>query len=145
MKVSTKGRYGLRAVVFLASRYSKSRVSIKKISEVENISQKYLEQIFAILKKNDIVRSVQGSSGGYYLNINPTKLTVYDILYALEDRLDIIDESEIKKYKSEDIEYILIKNVWNKLNNTIAMCTQNISIADLVNDYNKINSKMFYI
>ena len=67
MKLSTKGRYGVRAMVFLALNYDGSPVSIKTISQKENLSEYYLEQLFSPLRRANLVRSIRGAQGGYAL------------------------------------------------------------------------------
>lgn len=145
MKISTKGRYGLRALIYLGIRYNQEKVSVKEIAETQDISPKYLEQIFSILKKNGIVKSIQGANGGYYLDIDPEELTVYDVLNVLEGEIDIYDEDKNKKYEPYDIEYMLVNDVWKKLNNNIILFLKNIKISDIIKKYDKTNKNMFYI
>ncbi len=68
MRVSTKGRYGLRAMVDLAEHEEGKAIPIREISERQNISEQYLEQLFATLRKAELVKSVRGAHGGYMLN-----------------------------------------------------------------------------
>ena len=67
MKLSTKGRYGVRAMVDLASNYGGAPVSIKAISKRENLSEYYLEQLFSPLRRANLIRSIRGAQGGYVL------------------------------------------------------------------------------
>jgi len=88
MKVSTKGRYALRALTHLAKSYREDTnrpVSIKEISKKEKISNRYLENIFVKLRKKGIVESLKGEKGGFKLAKSPKKLTVYRILEAVEN------------------------------------------------------------
>lgn len=84
MKFSTKSSYGLRAVACLAGRKNSQSVPLSSIARLENISSKYLERIFASLKKAGLVESEKGSSGGYKLAKKPSEISVFDILEALE-------------------------------------------------------------
>ncbi len=67
MKLSTKGRYGVKAMVDLAINYGKSPISIKSISSRQNISEYYLEQLFSVLRKAELIKSIRGANGGYIL------------------------------------------------------------------------------
>ena len=79
MIVSTKGRYALRVMVFLAKRTDRDYVPVKEIAEQEEISQKYLESIMTILSKAGFLRAVQGKGGGYRLSRDPAEYTVGSI------------------------------------------------------------------
>lgn len=90
MNVSTKGRYALRALTHLSDSYEKNEnkpVSIKKICEKEEISNRYLENIFVTLRKAGIVSSLKGEKGGFFLTKDPEKITVYDVLAAVETEI----------------------------------------------------------
>lgn len=87
MKISTKGRYGLRVMTDLAVNGKDGCISLKDIAEREHLSEKYLEQIVNQLSKAGLVRSVRGAKGGYQLTDEPEKITVEDILKATEGSL----------------------------------------------------------
>ena len=84
MKISSKGRYALEALLCMAVYYEKTPVRIKDIIEKTNIPERYLEQIFFKLRKAGVLGSVRGSAGGYYLKIEPGGLTAETIVYAVE-------------------------------------------------------------
>ena len=84
MKLSTKGRYGVKAMVDLALNYGTAPVSIKTISKRQNISEYYLEQLFSPLRKADLIKSIRGAQGGYVLNREPKDIKISDIIYVLE-------------------------------------------------------------
>lgn len=86
MKFSTRSTYGLRAMVRLAKASSKESVSLSSIASRENISLKYLERLFARLKKEGLVKAVKGAKGGYRLPKKPDQIQVYDIVKALEGK-----------------------------------------------------------
>jgi Rrf2 family protein len=86
MKFSTRTTYGLRSMAVLAKNYP-NNLSLTKIAEKENISVKYLEQIFSKLKRGKLVISEKGMSGGYKLPCSPGKISVYDIVNTLEGNL----------------------------------------------------------
>lgn len=83
MKFSTKAEYGLKAMVNLANAFPVQK-NLKSVSQEENISIKYLEQIFSKLKKDDLIISTKGQSGGYTLSRKPTQIKVGEIVEILE-------------------------------------------------------------
>ena len=91
MKLSTKGRYGLRALIDLALYSENETVSIASISARQNISESYLEQLIAKLRKAGLVTSVRGAGGGYKLALPASEISVGDILRALEGSLDAVN------------------------------------------------------
>lgn len=91
MKFSTKGTYGLRAVVELATRYGEGPVSLAAVATEQGISEAYLEQLMRSLKKAGIVKTARGKSGGYQLTREPLKISVLEVLRALEGSTDVVD------------------------------------------------------
>ena len=88
MKLSTKGRYGLRAMIDLARYSEEEPVSISSIAARQDISERYLEQLVGLLKKAGLVRSIRGATGGYILARSAADISVGDILRALEGSLE---------------------------------------------------------
>ncbi|MGI5922220.1 MAG: RrF2 family transcriptional regulator [Syntrophomonadaceae bacterium] len=138
MLISTKGRYGLRAMVDLAISSNSGLVALNSIAERQNISANYLEQVFSLLKKAGLVNSVKGSQGGYILAEKPANITVGVILRALEGDLNVIKKEE-NKTNGNIIENCLTINVWDKLNDAINSTIDSITLEDLVNEYNRLN------
>lgn len=89
MKLSTKGKYGIRAMVDLAIHYGDTPVSIKSIAQRQKISEYYLEQLFSPLRRAKLIKSVRGAQGGYVLNREPKDITIADIMNVLEDLLKL--------------------------------------------------------
>ena len=89
MRVTTKGRYALRAMVNLALNGNGKPLSIKKITEIEKLSPIFLEQIFTKLKKFELIRSIRGAGGGVVLSREPADITVRDILEAVEEGIQL--------------------------------------------------------
>ena len=104
MKISTKGRYGLRALIDLAVYAGKVSVSLGSIAERQNISLKYLEQVFSQLRNANVIKSVKGSQGGYILSDKPSNIKVGTILRALEGDLTITDEDENENEEEKSAE-----------------------------------------
>ncbi len=86
MKFSTKSTYGLRAMIRLAENWKKESLSLSVIAKSENISQKYLERIFARLKTAKLIESEKGAGGGYKLSRSPSKINILEIIDALEGK-----------------------------------------------------------
>lgn len=149
MKLSTKGRYGLRAMVDLAVHSNGDHVSLYSIAERQEISDNYLEQVFATLRKAGLVKSIKGAQGGYTLASDPSNIKVGVILRALEGSLSIIDEnSETGNGNKNSIQYCLRLNVWDKINESINEVVDSITLEDLANEYKKMNdsfSLMYFI
>jgi len=149
MKLSTKGRYGLRAMVDLAANSSGDHVALYSIAERQDISENYLEQVFSILRKAGLVKSVKGAQGGYILADNPSNIKVGTILRALEGNLSVVDENaEDSSLFSKSAQHCIKLNVWDKINESINRVVDSLTLEDLVNEYRKMNGEnilMFYI
>ena len=92
MKMSSKARYGLYVAVELAKNYdSGAVVNVASLSQSTGVTEKYLEQIIALMKRAEIVESLRGSSGGYKLTASPEDISIGRILRAVEDNLEIVD------------------------------------------------------
>ncbi|PKM51724.1 MAG: Rrf2 family transcriptional regulator [Firmicutes bacterium HGW-Firmicutes-7] len=141
MKLSTKGRYGLRAMIDLAINAKDSQISIKNISERQNISENYLEQIIAILKKNGFVKSCRGAQGGYSLNVETVNISVGDILRALEGDLNPVDCITVNdEVQCSESELCVTKYVWKRISDSINDVVDNITLEDLVQEQERIDA-----
>lgn len=148
MKLSTKGRYGLRAMVDLAASSKGDHVSLYSIAERQNISENYLEQVFSILRKSGLVKSVKGAQGGYVLADAPSKTKVGKILRALEGELSVVDEDSEDDAPQGSIQRCIKVNVWDKMNKCLNAVADSLTLEDLVNEYKKMSNKdsvMYYI
>src|SRR5665647_557540 len=105
MKVSTKGRYGLRSMIDLAINATEGHVALLYIAERQNISVNYLEQVFSTLRKAGLVKSVKGAQGGYILGDSPSRITIGRILRTLEGNLSIVEESGSKTVMDNSLQY----------------------------------------
>lgn len=138
MKLSTKGRYGLRAMVDLALHYDEGYISLRHIAERQEISEGYLEQVFAMLKKEGLVRSARGAQGGYKLSYRPEDITVGMVLRALEgslapvDCVDGVNPSRCSRYDE-----CVTKLTWEKMRDCLDEVVDSISLKDLILKYEK--------
>ena len=149
VKLSTKGRYGVTAMFDLAVRHGQGPISIKEISDRQLISEPYLEQLFASLRKAGLVNSVRGAQGGYYLAHEPRDITVGDIIRVLEGPI-APTECVLEKdpFNCEKSDMCVTRGIWEDIRNSINNVIDNITLADLVKDYKKKldnDAYMYYI
>lgn len=140
MKLSTKGRYGLRAMIDLA-RYSEVEpVSINSIAARQNISERYLEQLVALLRKAGLVKSIRGATGGYILAKDAAEISVGDILRALEGSLEPV---KCAAFYSEEgcmaSDGCVTKYVWQKINDSINETVNQMMLDELVRESKNLN------
>lgn len=148
MKVSTKGRYGLRAMVDLAVNDRDGQVSLKSVAERQGLSENYLEQLFSSMKKAGIVKSVRGAQGGYLLAKPAENISVGDVLRSLEGTLCPVDCIDLDMPTACDKSDVCVTaTVWAKLRDKINEVVNSISIADLVKEYEEKtkNDYIYYI
>jgi Rrf2 family protein len=138
MKLSTKGRYGVKAMLDLALHNSEGQISLKSIAERQNISENYLEQLFASLRKAGLVKSIRGAQGGYNLSNEPKNISVGDILRALEGSLAPVDcVSDVDPVKCEKSGVCVTKFIWAKIRDGVNSVVDSISLEDLIEEHRK--------
>ena len=142
MKISTKGRYGLRALIDLAQYSEIEPVSINSIASRQGISERYLEQLMMLLKKAGLVKSIRGAGGGYVLAKEIDQISVGDVLRALEGDLKPV---ECAAYDSEDsceaAGGCVTKYVWQRINESINQTVNEMSLKELVEESKKIKKQ----
>ena len=132
MKLSTRGRYGLRAVTDLAVHSKDGPVSISSIAERQELSEGYLEQLIAKLKKAGIVKSIRGSGGGYELARLPKDISAGDILRALEGDMKVVDCPESKE-ACANYDACVTKYVWRRINDSINTAVDAMTLEEIIN------------
>lgn len=137
MKLSTKSRYGLRAMVKLALHYNQGAIPLSKIAEEENISENYLEQIITLLKNANLVKSIRGSQGGYILSKSPEEITVADILSVLEGPISLVDCLNENIDNCSNKNKCVTRSVWKRINDNILSTAQSITLKDLCQNYKR--------
>lgn len=130
MRLSTKGRYGLRAAVDLAMHTDETAVSISSIAARQELSESYLEQLLAKLKKAGIVTSVRGTNGGYRLTRSPEDISVGEVLRALEGSFSVMDCPEDQSCEGYDA--CITKYVWKRVNDSINQVVDSMSLEEVV-------------
>jgi len=138
MKLSTKGRYGVKAMVDLAIHYGGEPISIKTISERQNISEYYLEQLFSPLRKAELIRSIRGAQGGYVLSRSPKDITIAEIMEVLEGPIEI--SSCLDEKSCNNVDCCATRLLWAKIKNSIDSVTKSTTLQDILDDYKDMKS-----
>lgn len=142
MKISTKGRYGARAVLELTLRYGSGPVMVREISENQEISERYLEQILNTLRTSGIVKSTRGAKGGYELAKAPSEITLGEIVISLEGPLDVV--SCTGNYKCRNKGKCATYFVWEQIKDSIEDVLNSITLKELAEKQRKlVNSELF--
>lgn len=148
MRISAKGRYALGAMIEIASKFSNGEyISVISISDKLGISKIYLEQVFSLLKRGNLVYSVKGAQGGYQLSRMPQQITVFDVLSAVELSLFEKTENTVSD-KAPEIEKAIQFAAFDLLDKSVKETLSNISLNDLVAESEKYKADdefMFYI
>lgn len=148
MRLSTKGRYGLKAMFELALHYGEGPIPLKNIADNQRISEHYLEQLIAVLRRNGLVNSVRGAQGGYMLVDSPNKITVGEVIRALEGDIApsdcVMEDNDVCDRQDKCV----TKSVWIKIRDSINEVIDSINLQDMVEDYielNEDNEYMYFI
>ena len=134
MKLSTKSRYGVRALFDMAYHAGTLPVQIKDISRRQKISPRYLEQIFQDLKKAGLLRSRRGPQGGYFLARKPQEITVMDIIHATEGEMALVDCVKTGKKSKKGCEFenqCITQQVWAEASRKLNEYLGTVTIKDL--------------
>lgn len=149
MQVSTRGRYGLRAMVDMALHATEGPMALRVIAERQGISESYLEQVFTGLRKSGLVRASRGAQGGYELNRSASEITVGEILRALEGPIVPVfcvgDESTGTYCERE--KYCLTRSFWEELRDKVNEFLDGTTLQDLTDRAKTImpDEPMYYI
>jgi Rrf2 family protein len=141
MKLSTRTRYGVRAILELAASQGKGPIQIKAIAERQDISIKYLEQLIAILKSAGFVRSIRGAKGGYVLAKEANQIKLSDVFNVLEGPVTTVECLENENYCVRFADCVT-RQVWAEVQQAIENILQSVTLQDLVDkmkDENTLN------
>lgn len=147
MKVSTKGRYGLRALVDLATYSGDCAIPLSSVAERQSLSLNYLEQVFGTLRKMGIVRSVKGAGGGYRLARDAKDITVGEVLEVLEGKFSITD-LDAEDTSGDAVKRAIRELVWDRIDSKVNTFLNETTLADLVERYRKLGQdagEMYYL
>lgn len=134
MKLSTRGRYGLRAMHYLAENKDKGYISVSDMAKSLSLSESYLEQLIRTLKKDGIIKSIRGSKGGYALKKDPGDVTVGMILRSLEG------DFSLSNCSCEDLrcnDSCKTRDVFHKIDEAIDKAVNSITLQDMLDDDSK--------
>ena len=148
MKFSKKSRYGLISLIDLSVHAKIGHVALNSIALRNDISPQSLEQVFAALRRAGIVKSIKGPQGGYLLNHPAEKITVAEILEALDGTYHIADEDTTEESACKGIAVAIQTRVIDEVNHRLDELLMNLTLADLVKDYQefeKYDESMYYI
>jgi Rrf2 family protein len=147
MKISTKIRYGARAMLELAYHYGEGPIELKEIAKKENISLKYLEQVINPLRGAGLVKAVRGSKGGYSLAKPPSEICLYDVVETLEGPLNLLECLRDSKV-CQKVPSCVTRDIWREVSEAISKIFYSITLEDMVNrkrDKEERNSPMYQI
>lgn len=142
MKLSTRTRYGMRAVLELAENYGKGPLQLKIIAQRQEISVKYLEQLMTVLRSAGLVRSFRGSKGGYALVKAPEQIKLGDIFHCLEGTVVTVECVENESYCTRTNDCV-VRQIWAELHKSVMETLQSITLQNLV-DRAKHNKALDY-
>ena len=136
MKLSTKGKYALIAMAYIARKDFYSRVSVAEISIKLGISQTYLEQLFMKLRKANLVKSVRGASGGFSLNLHPKNIRINDIMEAVDENFAAVSNENrfVSNIVPKPFELDLTEKFWEHFSSQVYLFLHNISLEDVASD-----------
>jgi len=134
MQLTTKGRYAVTAMLDLASKESTKPVTLELISQRQNISLSYLEQLFAKLRKASLVKSIRGPGGGYLLNISPKEITLTQIIEAVDENIDLRRCHGLKNCLRG--KQCLSHHLWCEVSDQIRGFLSTRNLQQVIDDYN---------
>ena len=138
MKLTSKGRYAVMALADLAKFNSMNPVSLRDISLRQGISLDFLEQIFSKLKKNNIVKSIRGTHGGYILTKNPKEIKLANIFNAVDEKIKTVQcKKESKRGCNGKASKCITHNLWDELEIHINDFFEKKNLKDLISNSNE--------
>ncbi len=142
MKVSTRGEYGMRAMVELSKRYGEGPVSLTAIAQSATVPPAYLEQLIGPLRRAELVTSTRGAHGGYELSRDPAEIRVGDVYRVLEGPvapMDCVSEDATEDDLCPLIDGCATRVVWLKVRDSIVEALDSTTLADLVRNDRQVN------
>jgi len=142
LRLSTRGYYGLKAMFDLAQNYGSHPVTLKSVAERQRLSESYLEQLIAKLRKAGLVKSFRGARGGYILAREPVRITVGDVVRVLEGPIaPVYCVNEEEPGKCDEVDYCVTRTVWLKLRDGIDGILDSIKLSDLCLEAEKLSKQ----
>jgi Rrf2 family protein len=144
MKISTRGRYGVRLLIDLTEHSKEDHVSLASVAARKVISIRYLEQVAVILRRSGFIRSVKGASGGYTLARRSEDILIGDVLRVLEGDMLVMDPP-LPHVKETKLQRCIRITVFDRLNERIASVIDHKTLASLVGTVDPDESYMYFI
>ncbi|AEF82345.1 RrF2 family transcriptional regulator [Leadbettera azotonutricia] len=144
MKISTRGRYGIRLLIDLAEHSSEPHVSLASVAERQKISIRYLEQVAVILRRAGLIRSVKGASGGYALAKSPQDIIIGEALRMLEGDMLVVDPP-LPGAKETKLQRCIRTTIFDRLNERIANVIDRKNLASVIGTVDPDESYMYFI
>jgi Rrf2 family protein len=144
MKISTKGRYGLRTLMDIAVHQAKGPVNLSEIAERQGISAKYLWQIVNLLKTAGFVRGTRGPKGGYVLLRDPADITMLDVIQVLEGPISLVECVDDPEF-CERMENCVAHTVWEEVSQAIRVSLQKITLAEILRRHAHAGNASHYV
>ena len=144
MKLSTKSRYGIRAVIEIAKSYGAQPAKRKIVAGNQEISDSYLENILIVLKNNRIIDTTRGVNGGYILSRPPKEITILEIVDALEGPLDLVECLGLKTTCSKT-ESCAARTIWKELSDSWKSILGHLTLQDMIEREEALLTPMYAI
>lgn len=141
MRITTKVRYGLRALLQIAITYDGSPVPLSSIAESQEISRKYLEQLVASLRKAELIGSRKGVRGGYYLTREPKDISLWDVFCTLEGTTPLVD-CVPNPDTCDRADACTTRGIWELLENKLQEFWEGFTLQDLIDRLPEIEESL---
>ena len=138
MKINTRVRYGLRAILQIADGYGGNPVPVSAIAQSQEISGKYLEQVIGALRRADLVESRKGVHGGYTLSRPPAEVTLWDIISALDAHTELV-ECVVEPEVCDRSDECLTRSIWTLLSRRLKEFWSSFTLEDLISTMHETN------
>ena len=144
MKISTKGRYGLRTLMDIAVHQAKGPVNLNDIAGRQGISAKYLWQIVNLLKTAGLVRGTRGPKGGYVLPRDPADITLLDVIQILEGPVSLVECVDDPAFCAHT-ENCVAHSVWEEVSHAVRDALRKITLAEILRRHTVAGSAAHYV
>lgn len=144
MKISTRGRYGVRLLIDLATHTGEGHVSLGSVAERQHISARYLEQVAVLLKRAGFIRSIKGASGGYTLAMAPVDILIGDVLRVLEGSMCVVDPHDVGENETP-YQRCIRETVFERLNQRILSVIDSRTLASVLGNPVSGDQVMYFI
>jgi len=141
MKLSTRAKYGIHAMLDLAMNRSMGPQSIKLIAERQGIPEQYLEQLVGLLRREGLVSSVRGAQGGYLLAKSPGEITMAELMRVLEGPISLSDCLEDRDCCDKAF-VCSARRVWERLSQSIDQVLHSVTLEDMLEDHRRLRAEM---